>query len=103
MAEKVGFKRKDRERYFDTFTSMLKSRFLTHTPFFLAHAITYGCNSRCKTCTYWRMSHRSNEDMTTEGVFNLLDAAYAYGIRGYYRFGGEPTVRRDIGEVVEYA
>jgi MoaA/NifB/PqqE/SkfB family radical SAM enzyme len=49
------------------------------------------------------MTNRKNEDMSTEQVFNLLDAAYACGMRGYYLFGGEPTVRRDIGTIVDYA
>ncbi len=33
----------------------------------------------------------------------MLDEAYDCGMRGYYLFGGEPTLREDIGEVVEYA
>jgi MoaA/NifB/PqqE/SkfB family radical SAM enzyme len=82
---------------------MLKSRFATHQPFFLAHAITYGCNARCKTCTYWQMTNRIREDMSTQEVFSLLDEAYDIGMRGYYLFGGEPLVRKDIGEVVDYA
>jgi MoaA/NifB/PqqE/SkfB family radical SAM enzyme len=93
----------DRVRFFDAFVSMLKSRAFTHKPFFLAHAITYGCNSRCKTCTYWRMSNRMNDDLATEGVFSLLDEAHDFGMRGYYLFGGEPLIRKDIGRVVDYA
>ena len=90
-------------RFPDALFSMLKSRFQTHRPFFLAHAITYGCNSKCKTCTYWQMSSRTKEDMSTQEVFRLLDEAYECGMRGYYLFGGEPLVRRDIGKVVDYA
>ncbi len=89
--------------FLDAAFSMLKSKFFTHTPFFLAHAITYGCNSKCKTCSYWQMSKRTKEDMSTEAVFRLLDQAYACGMRGYYLFGGEPTTRSDIGQVVDYA
>lgn len=90
-------------RYIDTFGSMLKSRFLTHTPFFLAHAMTYGCNSRCKSCTYWKNTPRMKEDLSTSEVFRLLDEAYDAGMRGYYMFGGEPLIRRDIAEIVSYA
>ncbi len=93
----------DGVRYIDTFLSLLKSRFFTHKPFFLAHAITYGCNSKCKTCTYWQMSSRINDDLSTQDVFTLLDEAYASGMRGYYLFGGEPIIRKDIGRVVDYA
>ena len=96
-------RKRDRDRFLDAFLSMVKSRFVTHTPFFLAHAITYGCNSRCKTCTCWQMSQRINRDLSTEAVFRLLDEAYDYGMRGYYLFGGEPTIRKDIGKVVDYA
>jgi MoaA/NifB/PqqE/SkfB family radical SAM enzyme len=93
----------DRVRYLGAFVSMLKSKMFTHKPFFLAHAITYGCNSRCKTCTYWKMTPRMKEDMSTSEVFQLLDEAYDFGIRGYYLFGGEPLIRKDIGKVVDYA
>jgi len=93
----------DSVRFFDAFLSMLRSRLLTHKPFFLAHAITYACNSRCKTCTYWQMSPRAENDLSTEDVYELLDDAYDFGMRGYYLFGGEPLVRRDIEDVVEYA
>jgi MoaA/NifB/PqqE/SkfB family radical SAM enzyme len=93
----------DGARFFGAVRSLLKSRLWTHKPFFLAHAITYACNSRCKTCTYWKMSGRKNENLSTEGVFRLLDEAYDFGMRGYYLFGGEPTVRDDIGSVIDYA
>lgn len=95
--------RGNRARFLDASLSMLKSRLVTHRPFFLAHAITYGCNSRCKTCTYWQMSNRTKDDMSTQEVFSLLDQAYDIGMRGYYLFGGEPLVRKDIGKIVDYA
>ena len=93
----------DGARFLGAGFSLLKSKLWSHKPFFLAHAITYACNSRCRTCTYWKMSSRKNEDLTTAGVFRLLDEAYDFGMRGYYLFGGEPTVREDIGAVVDYA
>ncbi len=49
------------------------------------------------------MSNRMKDDLSTEQVFELLDEAYDVGMRGYYLFGGEPTVRSDIGKVVDYA
>ncbi len=94
---------RDSARFLGAAQALLKSRLWTHKPFFLAHAITYACNSHCKTCTYWQMSNRKSEDMTTDEVYALLDEAYDCGMRGYYLFGGEPTVREDIGEVVAYA
>lgn len=90
-------------RYSSALVAMLNSRYRTHTPFFLAHAMTFGCNSRCKSCTYWKNSFRMKEDMSTEEVFDLLDEAYEAGMRGYYMFGGEPLIRKDIGEITDYA
>jgi MoaA/NifB/PqqE/SkfB family radical SAM enzyme len=43
------------------------------------------------------------KDLGTEEVYDLLSQAYQFGMRGYYLFGGEPLVRRDIGAIIEYA
>ncbi len=96
-------KMSDWHRYMGALGSMVKSRLITHKPFFLAHAMTFGCNSRCKSCTYWKNTPRMKEDLSTEGVFQLLDEAYDAGMRGYYMFGGEPLIRRDIGKITDYA
>ncbi len=82
---------------------MVRSRFATGRPFFLAHAATFGCNSKCQTCSYWKLTPRMKEDLSTEEAFALLDEAYAAGMRGYYLFGGEPLVRKDVGELIDYA
>jgi MoaA/NifB/PqqE/SkfB family radical SAM enzyme len=100
---KNSVSREDWGRYLSALGSMLKSRLFTHTPFFLAHAMTFGCNSRCKSCTYWKNTPRMKEDLTTNEVFGLLDEAYDAGIRGYYMFGGEPLIRQDIGKITDYA
>jgi MoaA/NifB/PqqE/SkfB family radical SAM enzyme len=93
----------DLPRYLHAFLSMVRSRMITHKPFFLAHAATFGCNSKCRMCTYWRLTPRMKEDMSTEEVYGLLDEAYDFGMRGYYLFGGEPIIRKDIGKLVDYA
>ena len=93
----------DWKRYLGALGSMLKSRMFTQRPFFLAHAMTFGCNSRCKTCTYWKNIYRMKEDMKTEEVYQLLDEAYEAGMRGYYMFGGEPLISPDIDKITDYA
>lgn len=94
---------RDYPRYLGAFGSMVRSRLFTQRPFFLAHAVTFGCNSRCQTCSYWKLTPRMKEDLPTEEVYQLLDEAYAAGMRGYYLFGGEPLVRKDVGDLVRYA
>ncbi len=98
-----GGARGDAARYLDSSLSLLKSRVYTHKPFFLAHAITFGCNSKCRMCTYWQLTPRMKEDLSTEEVYQLLDEAYDFGMRAYYVFGGEPLIRKDIGKIVDYA
>lgn len=90
-------------RYLGALGSMLRSRLFTQRPFFLAHAVTFGCNSKCRTCSYWKLTPRMKEDLSTAESFALLDEAYDAGMRGYYLFGGEPLVRSDVGELVDYA
>jgi MoaA/NifB/PqqE/SkfB family radical SAM enzyme len=93
----------DWARHTGLIAGLFRSRILTGRPFFLAHAATFGCNSRCQTCSYWKLTPRMKEDLSTEGVYALLDEAYAAGMRGYYLFGGEPLIRKDIGLVVDRA
>ncbi len=90
-------------RYLGAVGAMVRSRFSTHRPFFLAHAVTFGCNSRCRTCSYWKLTPRMKEDLTTAEVGDLLDEAWEAGMRAYYLFGGEPLVRKDIGTLVDMA
>lgn len=94
---------RDWPRYLGALTSMVGSRLITHRPFFLAHAVTFGCNSKCRTCSYWKLTPRMNEDLPTTEVYAMLDRAYDAGMRAYYLFGGEPLVRKDVGELVTYA
>jgi len=94
---------RDQQRYFGTLVAYIRSRLITHFPFVLAHSITYGCNAQCKTCTYWKMSHRMKEDLSTTQVKDLLQDAYSFGMRGYYVFGGEPLVRRDLADILRFA
>ena len=93
----------DRFRYLSALGSMVRSKLVSARPFFLAHAVTFGCNSHCQTCSYWKLTRRMKEDLSTDEVFELLDEGYAAGMRGYYLFGGEPLIRKDVGAIVDYA
>ncbi len=90
-------------RYSSIAMSWFKSRFISRTPFVFSHSVTHGCNSRCKTCGIWHFSHLMKNDLTTKQVFKLLKEAADMGMRGYYAWGGEPMIRKDIGEILKYA
>jgi MoaA/NifB/PqqE/SkfB family radical SAM enzyme len=61
--------------------------------------VSYRCNSRCKTCNVWQ---RPNDDFTLEEY----DKTFASIGRDAYWFtfsGGEPTLRKDLPEMVGLA
>src|SRR5438552_18443544 len=66
-------------------------------PMNLTISVSYRCNSRCKTCNVWL---RPNDDFTIEEY----DKTFASIGRDAYWFtfsGGEPTLRKDLPELVE--
>src|SRR5438067_4034172 len=68
-------------------------------PLNLTISVSYRCNSRCKTCNVWQ---RPNDDFTIEEY----DKTFASVGRDAYWFtfsGGEPTLRKDLPEMVEAA
>src|SRR5258706_159648 len=68
-------------------------------PMNLTISVSYRCNSRCKTCNVWQ---RPNDDFTLEEY----DKTFASIGRDAYWFtfsGGEPTLRKDLPEMVESA
>src|SRR5258708_8034267 len=68
-------------------------------PMNLTISVSYRCNSRCKTCNVWQ---RPNDDFTLEEY----DKTFASIGRDAYWFtfsGGEPTLRKDLPEMVASA
>jgi MoaA/NifB/PqqE/SkfB family radical SAM enzyme len=68
-------------------------------PMNLTISVSYRCNSRCKTCNVWQ---RPNDDLTLEEY----EKTFASLGRDAYWFtfsGGEPTLRKDLPEMVEAA
>lgn len=57
------------------------------------------CNAGCRFCYYTGLS----EDRTTENIKRQMDIAKKYGIEHIDFSGGEPTIRSDFIELIEYA
>jgi MoaA/NifB/PqqE/SkfB family radical SAM enzyme len=81
----------------------LKASYVTGRVFTLPANITvsvsYRCNSRCKTCNVWLLP---NDDLTLEEwdrVFESMGQAPYW----FTFSGGEPTLRKDLPEMVESA
>src|SRR5665213_13708 len=57
---------------------------------------TYRCNSKCQMCYIWKNPTDPREEVSLETLSKLPD-----GFDNLNVSGGEPTLRRDLGELVE--
>lgn len=62
---------------------------------------TLSCNLRCKHCLVSAGKSLEGE-MTTEEIKRLIDEASELGVKRFYITGGEPFLRDDIFEVINY-
>lgn len=62
--------------------------------------LTNKCNSKCKYCKKWEKDIR---DMDTGGILSLIDELSYLGTKIISFGGGEPLLREDIGEIINYA
>ena len=65
-------------------------------------AVTYRCQSRCRTCNIWKSGETESDELTPEEYRNLFESNM--DILGEVRWiqitGGEPFMRRDLPEIV---
>jgi radical SAM family uncharacterized protein len=69
-------------------------------PLFCGHKLTYNCNLKCKMCPFWK---RSTTDLSTEKEKTILKQIYDSGVCGIAFEGGEPLLRKDLNEILDYA
>jgi radical SAM protein with 4Fe4S-binding SPASM domain len=62
--------------------------------------LTYRCNERCEHCY---LEHDDKGEMTAGEIKNLLDQLAEAGVFFLTLSGGEPLLRRDCFEIIEYA
>ena len=65
-------------------------------PMNLTISVSYRCNSRCKTCNVWQ---RPNDDFTIE-EYEKTFASIGHAAYWFTFSGGEPTLRKDLPEMV---
>ena len=64
--------------------------------------ITLACNLRCIHC-YCEAGQRSPFELSVDEIKNLMDDLKRLGVWAFDIVGGEPFLRRDIYEILEYA
>jgi MoaA/NifB/PqqE/SkfB family radical SAM enzyme len=69
-------------------------------PFYASFKVTHKCSLKCPFCNVWM---EKTPDLSKEKVYKLLDNIGDSSIVVLSIEGGDPLVRKDLGEILEYA
>ena len=69
-------------------------------PFYASYKVTHKCTLRCSFCNVWM---EDTPDLKKPDVFKVLDNIGNSSIVVLSLEGGDPLVRKDLGEILEYA
>jgi MoaA/NifB/PqqE/SkfB family radical SAM enzyme len=83
----------------DCFINYIKQRFQVLPPSAMQLNITMMCNSRCLTCNIWK--NKNIKELNTQEWKKILADPFFAGIEYLTISGGEPTLRRDLHEIVK--
>jgi len=81
---------------------LLKRSFTPNRPYHAQWLLTRRCNYRCRSCDIWREKPEL-EEVSTEEVKRGLDVFRRLGVLEVVFSGGNPLLRDDIGEILDYA
>ncbi|MEM3696646.1 MAG: radical SAM protein [Candidatus Bathyarchaeia archaeon] len=74
---------------------------IPNKPYHVQWMITRKCNYRCRGCNVWR--EQDEKELSTEDVKKGLDILKELGVVEIVFSGGNPLLREDIGEILDYA
>jgi len=65
-------------------------------------AVTYRCNSRCRTCNIWQTPDASRDELSLEEIRALFESnrGFLRDVASIQLTGGEPFMRPDLPEIV---
>ena len=69
-------------------------------PFYASYKVTHKCSLRCEFCNVWM---EDTPDLKKEDTFKVIDNIANSSIVVLSIEGGDPLVRKDLGEILEYA
>jgi len=82
--------------------SLLKRSLTPNRPYHAQWLLTRRCNYRCRSCSIWREEPNAQE-ISADEVKKGLDAFRKLGVIEVVFSGGNPLLRDDIGEIIDYA
>lgn len=81
---------------------VLKRSLTPNRPYHAQWLLTRRCNYRCRGCNVWT-EPRQTEEVSTEEVKKGLDVLRKLGVIEIVLSGGNPLLRSDIKEIIDYA
>jgi len=81
---------------------LMKRSLTPNRPYHAQWLLTRRCNYRCRSCSIWREQPRA-EEISTDEVKRGLDVFRKLGVVEVVFSGGNPLLRDDIGEIIDYA
>jgi MoaA/NifB/PqqE/SkfB family radical SAM enzyme len=82
-------------------TGIMIRSFMPNRPYHVQWLITRKCNYRCRGCNVWR--EQDARELSTEEVKKGLDVLKEMGVVEVVFSGGNPLLRPDIGEIIDYS
>lgn len=83
-------------------SAIMKAKLLgEYRPFQVQLSVTDNCNLRCTYC-YANYPERGHKNIGTEQVFRIIDELAELGTIRINLVGGEPLLRKDIGEIIDH-
>ncbi|MCW3129987.1 MAG: radical SAM protein [Methanophagales archaeon] len=70
-------------------------------PLCVEFEITNQCNTRCIMCDRWKW--RREKELSHEDIKKILSSLYNFGVKSIIFSGGEPTLRDDFIDILNYA
>ncbi|MFQ6095857.1 MAG: radical SAM protein, partial [Candidatus Bathyarchaeia archaeon] len=65
--------------------------------------VTRRCNYRCRGCSVWMDREKKETELSAEEIKRGLDVLRDLGVIEIVFSGGNPLIREDIGEILDYA
>jgi len=79
--------------------AILSTKLGKKVPLAVVHKITFRCNLQCKYCGCWKTKRK---ELTTGQIKKAMKEFANAGCVWWEITGGEPTIRKDIGEIIKY-
>lgn len=88
--------------YASVFSGLVRARLLKcNIPLMLEIQITKACNLKCKYC-YAALETLNKKDFSFDEIKEIIDEFHGMGTRIVRILGGEPLIRKDIGDIIRY-